>query len=64
VLAAAIIRVIALMMKAVSTSSETSVNFYQASRRNIPEDKSSSYTLPEEPEISPIDQLFINRPLQ
>jgi hypothetical protein len=30
-------RVIALMMQAVSTS-ETSVNFYQTTRRNIPED--------------------------
>jgi hypothetical protein len=30
-------RVIALMMKAASTS-ETSVNFYQTTRRNIPED--------------------------
>jgi hypothetical protein len=37
VLAAFIIRAIALMMKAVSTS-ETSVNFYQATRRNNPED--------------------------
>jgi hypothetical protein len=28
----------ALMMEAVSTSSETSVNVYQTSRRNIPQD--------------------------
>jgi hypothetical protein len=31
------IRLIALMMEAASTS-ETSVNFYQTTRRNIPED--------------------------
>jgi hypothetical protein len=37
VLAASIIRVITLMMKAVSTS-ETSVNFYQTARLNNLED--------------------------
>jgi hypothetical protein len=37
VLAASTIRVITLMMEAASTS-ETSVNFYQTTRRNIPED--------------------------
>jgi hypothetical protein len=36
-LAASIIRTIALMMEAVSMS-ETSVNFYQTTQRNIPED--------------------------
>jgi hypothetical protein len=35
--AASIIRAIALMMEAANTS-ETSVNFYQATRRNNPED--------------------------
>jgi archaellum component FlaF (FlaF/FlaG flagellin family) len=40
---------IALMMVAVSTS-ETSVNFYQTFRRNITEDKSSSFSSPREPE--------------
>jgi hypothetical protein len=38
VLAASIIKEIALMMEAVSTS-ETSANFYQTTRRNIPEDE-------------------------
>jgi hypothetical protein len=37
VLAASVIRVIALMMEAASTC-ETSVNFYQTTRRNNPED--------------------------
>jgi hypothetical protein len=37
VLTASIIMVIALMMEAASTS-ETSVNFYETTRRNIPED--------------------------
>jgi hypothetical protein len=37
VLAASIIMAIALMMEAASTS-ETSVNFYQTTRRNNPED--------------------------
>jgi ribosomal protein L18E len=37
VLAASMIRAIALMMKPASTS-ETSVNFYQATRHIIPED--------------------------
>jgi hypothetical protein len=37
VLAASIFRAIALMMEAVSIF-ETSVNFYQITRRNIPED--------------------------
>jgi hypothetical protein len=37
VLAASIIRVTALMMEAANTS-ETSVNFYQTIRRNIPQD--------------------------
>jgi hypothetical protein len=36
-LTAFIMRLIALMMEAASTS-ETSVNFYQTTRRNIPED--------------------------
>jgi hypothetical protein len=36
-LAASIIRAIALMMEAASTS-ETSVNFYQTTQRNNPED--------------------------
>jgi hypothetical protein len=40
----------ALMMEAASTS-ETSVNFYQTTRRNNPEDK-SSYSPPWEPKIS------------
>jgi hypothetical protein len=46
VLAASIIRAITLMMEAASialkmeavSTSETSVNFYQTTRRNIPED--------------------------
>jgi hypothetical protein len=37
VITASIIRAIALMMEAVSTS-ETSVNFYQITQRNNPED--------------------------
>jgi hypothetical protein len=37
VLAASIIRAITLMMEAAGTS-ETSLNFYQTTRRNIPED--------------------------
>jgi hypothetical protein len=36
---------IALMMEAASTY-ETSVNFYPTTRRNIPEDTSSSYSPP------------------
>jgi hypothetical protein len=36
-LSASIMRVIALMMEAASTS-ETSVNFYETSRRNFPQD--------------------------
>jgi hypothetical protein len=36
-LAASIIKTITLMMETVSTS-ETSVNYYQTTRRNIPED--------------------------
>jgi hypothetical protein len=50
-------RLIALMMEAVS-SSETSVNIYQTTRRNIPQDKPSSYSSPWEPEISPSFFLF------
>jgi hypothetical protein len=41
----------AMIMEAVSIS-ETSVNFYQTTRLNIPEDKSPSYSPPQEPEIS------------
>jgi hypothetical protein len=36
---------IALMMKAISTS-ETSVNFYRTTRRNIPEDSHLHAVLP------------------
>jgi hypothetical protein len=43
VLAAFIIRAIALMMEAASTS-ETSVNFFQTTRRNNPEDSHPHYT--------------------
>jgi hypothetical protein len=38
VLTASIIRVMALMMEAASTS-ETSINFYLTTRRNIPDDR-------------------------
>jgi hypothetical protein len=44
-------KLIALMMEAARTS-ETSVNFYQTTRCNIREDKSSSYSPPREHEIS------------
>jgi hypothetical protein len=43
----------ALMMEAVSTS-ETSVSFYETTRRNIPEDKSSSGQSTVEPGTSGI----------
>jgi hypothetical protein len=39
------------MMEAASTS-ETSVNFFQATRRNIPKRQPSSYTPPKDAEIS------------
>jgi hypothetical protein len=34
------------LMMAVTSTSETSVNFYQIARRNIREDKTSSYSPP------------------
>jgi hypothetical protein len=50
-------------LKAVYCSSlntpETSVSFYRIARRNIPEDKSSLYSSPWEPEISPIFIPFV-----
>jgi hypothetical protein len=39
-----LVELIALMMKAASTS-ETSVNFYQTTRRNIPEDSRLQFHL-------------------
>jgi hypothetical protein len=39
------------LMEAASTS-ETSINFYYTRRGKIPEDKSSSYSPPSEPEVS------------
>jgi hypothetical protein len=39
------VRAIALMMEAASTS-QTSVNFYQTTRRNIREGQSASYSPP------------------
>jgi hypothetical protein len=47
-----------LMMEAAGTS-ETSVNFYQTTRRNTPEDSP-----PWEPEISPAHLLNLLRPKQ
>jgi hypothetical protein len=38
--------------------SETSVNFYDATRSNIPEGKSSPYSPPSEPEISTVFLLY------
>jgi hypothetical protein len=49
---------IALMMEAVSIS-EMPINFYETARRNIPEDKSSSYSPPRETEISSLNAHFI-----
>jgi hypothetical protein len=43
-------------MKAVSTSG-TPVNSYDTTRRNTPEDKSSSYSPPWKPQISPHEQI-------
>jgi hypothetical protein len=40
------------MIEAASTS-EKSINIYQTARRNIPDDKSSSYSPPLEAEILP-----------
>jgi hypothetical protein len=47
------VRVISQVMEAASTS-ETSVKFYQTTRRNNPEDPPSSYSPPRDPQTSQI----------